>query len=147
MYGAAAYCRRTGRVLFGPFEPARPLCALPDAAGDHTTFPGAVLPPVNCGSRCVGYQTAATPKAGKYDIVKRLGREWPSLPIWRSKITLGRAEFIPSSNSCAQSSNFFETFGARFGRDLWCKPRYSAGNGGVTRAYQDAFLAVILFGR
>ena len=35
-----------------------------------------------------------------------------------------------SSNSYGPSSNFFETFGARFGRDVWRKPRYSAENGG-----------------
>ena len=69
-------------------------------------------------------------KAGNYDIVERLSRGFPGLPIWRSRIALGRAEFIPSSNSCAPSSNFFETFGARFGRDLWRKPRYPAGKWG-----------------
>ena len=58
----------------------------------------------------------------------------PSLRSWRLGVSISRAPGSHSagrsSNSWAQSSNFFDTFRARFGRDVWRKPRYSAGNEG-----------------
>ena len=114
----------------------RSVCAGPAALRharcrrDLTTFPGAALPPVNCGARCVCYQTAATAKGGKYDIVERLCREFPGGPIRRARIGLGRAKLLPSSNYFMTSSNFFETFGTFFRRGWEVKPRYPAENEG-----------------
>jgi len=123
------------------FDSARP-AALRHARrrADVTTFARAALPPVNCGVSSVCCKTRAALKAGKCDLVERLCREFPDLPICRSQIALGRAEFIPSSNSYRRSSNFFETFGASFGRDLRCKPRYPAENEGVVGAECSRFL-------
>jgi hypothetical protein len=54
--------------------------------------------------------------------------------FWRAQIGLGRARLLPSSNFSRQSSNFFETFRASFGRCFREKPRYLAEKWGGGRA-------------